>query len=78
MEKKLIFLGIAEQTHSVTHPLIFLFVFQINSPQHLPLKDCGKVVQAACGGTQVAILNGTFIQLHIRTVHVTVAAVCEL
>uniref|UniRef100_A0A7N8X1T9 RCC1 like n=1 Tax=Mastacembelus armatus TaxID=205130 RepID=A0A7N8X1T9_9TELE len=30
---------------------------QINSPRHLPLKDCGKVVQAACGGTQVAVLN---------------------
>ncbi|XP_042288178.1 RCC1-like G exchanging factor-like protein isoform X2 [Thunnus maccoyii] len=30
---------------------------QINSPRHLPLKGCGKVVQAACGGTQVAIIN---------------------
>ncbi|CAJ1063244.1 RCC1-like G exchanging factor-like protein [Xyrichtys novacula] len=30
---------------------------QINSPHHLPLRGCGKVVQAACGGTQVAILN---------------------
>ncbi|TMS13738.1 RCC1-like G exchanging factor-like protein [Larimichthys crocea] len=30
---------------------------QINSPRHLPLKGCGKLVQAACGGTQVAILN---------------------
>ncbi|XP_056140895.1 RCC1-like G exchanging factor-like protein isoform X2 [Lampris incognitus] len=30
---------------------------QINSPKYLPLKGCGKVVQAACGGTQVAILN---------------------
>uniref|UniRef100_A0AAX7T2W6 RCC1-like domain-containing protein n=1 Tax=Astatotilapia calliptera TaxID=8154 RepID=A0AAX7T2W6_ASTCA len=30
---------------------------QMNSPRHLPLKGCGKVVQAACGGTQVAILN---------------------
>uniref|UniRef100_A0AAQ6A0I2 RCC1-like domain-containing protein n=1 Tax=Amphiprion ocellaris TaxID=80972 RepID=A0AAQ6A0I2_AMPOC len=30
---------------------------QINSPRHLPLKGCGKVVQAACGGTQVAVLN---------------------
>uniref|UniRef100_A0A8C9XR03 RCC1 like n=1 Tax=Sander lucioperca TaxID=283035 RepID=A0A8C9XR03_SANLU len=30
---------------------------QINSPRHLPLKGCGKVVQAACGGTQVATLN---------------------
>ncbi|XP_035761298.1 RCC1-like G exchanging factor-like protein [Neolamprologus brichardi] len=29
----------------------------MNSPRHLPLKGCGKVVQAACGGTQVAILN---------------------
>ncbi|XP_067347985.1 RCC1-like G exchanging factor-like protein isoform X1 [Channa argus] len=30
---------------------------QISSPRHLPLKGCGKVAQAACGGTQVAILN---------------------
>ncbi|XP_075888092.1 RCC1-like G exchanging factor-like protein isoform X2 [Nelusetta ayraudi] len=30
---------------------------QINSPRRLPLEGCGKVVQAACGGTQVAILN---------------------
>ncbi|KAM3868540.1 RCC1-like G exchanging factor-like protein [Diretmus argenteus] len=30
---------------------------QINSPRRLPLNDCGKVVQAACGGSQVAILN---------------------
>ncbi|XP_073336032.1 RCC1-like G exchanging factor-like protein isoform X2 [Pagrus major] len=30
---------------------------QINSPRHLPLSSCGKVVQAACGGTQVAVLN---------------------
>uniref|UniRef100_G3QCE9 RCC1 like n=1 Tax=Gasterosteus aculeatus aculeatus TaxID=481459 RepID=G3QCE9_GASAC len=30
---------------------------QINSPRLLPLVGCGKVVQAACGGTQVAILN---------------------
>lgn len=34
----------------------------MNSPRHLPLKGCGKVVQAACGGTQVAILNGQFTQ----------------
>lgn len=40
------------------------FNFQINSPRRLPLKGCGKVVQAACGGTQVAVLNGQFIQLH--------------
>ncbi|XP_035998657.1 RCC1-like G exchanging factor-like protein isoform X1 [Fundulus heteroclitus] len=30
---------------------------QMNSPRHLPLRGCGKVVQAACGGTQVAVLN---------------------
>ncbi|XP_068187344.1 RCC1-like G exchanging factor-like protein isoform X2 [Antennarius striatus] len=30
---------------------------QINSPRRLPLIGCGKVVQAACGGTQVAVLN---------------------
>ncbi|XP_056910288.1 RCC1-like G exchanging factor-like protein [Takifugu flavidus] len=30
---------------------------QISSPRLLPLNSCGKVVQAACGGTQVAILN---------------------
>ncbi|XP_030216471.1 RCC1-like G exchanging factor-like protein isoform X1 [Gadus morhua] len=30
---------------------------QINSPKHLPLEGCGRVLQAACGGTQVAILN---------------------
>ncbi|KAG7217143.1 hypothetical protein INR49_027684 [Caranx melampygus] len=30
---------------------------QINSPRLLPLSGCGRVVQAACGGTQVAILN---------------------
>uniref|UniRef100_A0A3P9JFV8 RCC1 like n=1 Tax=Oryzias latipes TaxID=8090 RepID=A0A3P9JFV8_ORYLA len=30
---------------------------QMNSPRHLPLKGCGTVVQAACGGTQVAVLN---------------------
>uniref|UniRef100_A0A8P4KM97 RCC1 like n=1 Tax=Dicentrarchus labrax TaxID=13489 RepID=A0A8P4KM97_DICLA len=30
---------------------------QINSPRRLPLKGCGKIVQAACGGTQVAVLN---------------------
>uniref|UniRef100_H3CY41 RCC1 like n=1 Tax=Tetraodon nigroviridis TaxID=99883 RepID=H3CY41_TETNG len=32
-------------------------VTQINSPRHLPVEGCGKVVQAACGGTQVAVLN---------------------
>ncbi|KAJ8266529.1 hypothetical protein GJAV_G00131490 [Gymnothorax javanicus] len=30
---------------------------QINSPRLLPLKGVGRVKQAACGGTQVAILN---------------------
>ncbi|KAF3840603.1 hypothetical protein F7725_006465 [Dissostichus mawsoni] len=30
---------------------------QMNSPRRLPLKGCGKLVQAACGGTQVAALN---------------------
>lgn len=30
---------------------------QINSPRRLPLDGCGRVVQAACGGTQVAFLN---------------------
>nr|XP_061818729.1 RCC1-like G exchanging factor-like protein isoform X2 [Nerophis lumbriciformis] len=30
---------------------------QINVPRHVPLRGCGKVVQAACGGTQVAVLN---------------------
>ncbi|XP_062341068.1 RCC1-like G exchanging factor-like protein isoform X2 [Osmerus eperlanus] len=30
---------------------------QISSPRLLPLKGVGKVTQAACGGTQVAILN---------------------
>ncbi|KAI9528585.1 hypothetical protein NQZ68_018765 [Dissostichus eleginoides] len=30
---------------------------QMNSPRRLPLKGCGKLVQAACGGTQVAVLN---------------------
>ncbi|XP_066514718.1 RCC1-like G exchanging factor-like protein [Hoplias malabaricus] len=30
---------------------------QINSPRLLPLKRVGKVKQAACGGTQVAVLN---------------------
>ncbi|KAM6911681.1 RCC1-like G exchanging factor-like protein isoform 2-T4 [Lycodopsis pacificus] len=30
---------------------------QINSPRLLPLVGCGKVVQAACGGTQVVVLN---------------------
>ncbi|XP_077402852.1 RCC1-like G exchanging factor-like protein isoform X1 [Vanacampus margaritifer] len=30
---------------------------QLNSPCRLPLPGCGRVVQAACGGTQVAILN---------------------
>ncbi|XP_051903161.1 RCC1-like G exchanging factor-like protein [Hippocampus zosterae] len=30
---------------------------QINSPRRLPLPGCGRVVQAACGGTQVAVLN---------------------
>lgn len=30
---------------------------QINSPRHMPFKGVGKIVQAACGGTQVAILN---------------------
>ncbi|XP_068600698.1 RCC1-like G exchanging factor-like protein [Brachionichthys hirsutus] len=30
---------------------------QISSPRLLPLIGCGKVVQAACGGTQVAVLN---------------------
>ncbi|XP_028322655.1 RCC1-like G exchanging factor-like protein [Gouania willdenowi] len=29
---------------------------QLNVPRHLPL-SCGKVVQAACGGTQVAVLT---------------------
>lgn len=36
----------------------FILVFQINSPRLLPLVGCGKVVQAACGGTQVVVLNG--------------------
>lgn len=30
---------------------------QINTPRHLPLKDCGRIQQAACGGSQVAVLN---------------------
>ncbi|XP_037544147.1 RCC1-like G exchanging factor-like protein [Nematolebias whitei] len=30
---------------------------QINAPRHLPLKGCGTLVEAACGGTQVAVLN---------------------
>ncbi|XP_054610703.1 RCC1-like G exchanging factor-like protein isoform X2 [Dunckerocampus dactyliophorus] len=30
---------------------------QVNIPHHIPLRGCGKVVQAACGGTQVAVLN---------------------
>ncbi|XP_026860084.1 RCC1-like G exchanging factor-like protein [Electrophorus electricus] len=30
---------------------------QISSPRLLPLKNVGKVTQAACGGTQVAVLN---------------------
>lgn len=30
---------------------------QISTPRLLPLKGVGKVMQAACGGTQVAILN---------------------
>uniref|UniRef100_A0A3Q3AZU0 RCC1 like n=1 Tax=Kryptolebias marmoratus TaxID=37003 RepID=A0A3Q3AZU0_KRYMA len=30
---------------------------QVSVPRHLPLNGCGKVVQAACGGTQVAVLN---------------------
>ncbi|XP_029956028.1 RCC1-like G exchanging factor-like protein isoform X2 [Salarias fasciatus] len=30
---------------------------QINSPRHLPVRGCGKLLQAACGGTQVAVLN---------------------
>ncbi|KAF7688814.1 RCC1-like G exchanging factor-like protein [Silurus meridionalis] len=30
---------------------------QISSPRLLPLKGIGKVTQAACGGTQVAVLN---------------------
>lgn len=37
---------------------LLLLVFQINSPRHLPLRGCGNVVQAACGGSQVAVLNG--------------------
>lgn len=31
---------------------------QMNSPRRLPLTGCGTVLQAACGGTQVAVLNG--------------------
>ncbi|XP_036071082.1 RCC1-like G exchanging factor-like protein isoform X4 [Oryzias melastigma] len=30
---------------------------QMNSPRRLPLTGCGTVLQAACGGTQVAVLN---------------------
>lgn len=30
---------------------------QISSPRLLPLSDCGRLVQAACGGSQVAVLN---------------------
>ncbi|KAK0142562.1 RCC1-like G exchanging factor-like protein [Merluccius polli] len=30
---------------------------QMNSPRRLPLDGCGRVLQAACGGTQVAIIN---------------------
>lgn len=37
---------------------LLIISFQISSPRLLPLNSCGKVVQAACGGTQVAILNG--------------------
>jgi len=36
--------------------------FQMNSPRHLPLDGCGRVLQAACGGTQVAILNGELMK----------------
>ncbi|KAJ3589828.1 hypothetical protein NHX12_010669 [Muraenolepis orangiensis] len=30
---------------------------QMNTPRLLPLEGCGRVLQAACGGTQVAVLN---------------------
>ncbi|KAK7907044.1 hypothetical protein WMY93_015656 [Mugilogobius chulae] len=30
---------------------------QVNSPRRLPLTGCGRVVQAECGGSQVAVLN---------------------
>ncbi|KAM9788931.1 RCC1-like G exchanging factor-like protein [Neosynchiropus ocellatus] len=30
---------------------------QLSSPRQLPIRGCGKVVQVACGGTQVAVLN---------------------
>ncbi|KAL4660567.1 Williams-Beuren syndrome chromosomal region 16 protein [Arapaima gigas] len=30
---------------------------QLNCPRHLPLEGVGKLQQAACGGTQVAVLN---------------------
>lgn len=46
---------------------LIVHLFQINSPRHLPLTSCGKVVQAACGGTQVAVLNGQFTPGHTWT-----------
>ena len=48
-------------------PALIVRLFQINSPRHLPLSSCGKVVQAACGGTQVAVLNGQFTPQHTWT-----------
>lgn len=38
----------------------FPHVAQISSPRLLPLKGLGKVTQAVCGGTQVAVLNGMY------------------
>lgn len=72
-----------EQTHPATvtqsHWTHLFSVFQINSPRHLPLKGCGKVVQAACGGTQVAVLNGQFVQIHLETIllNVDTYVTCE-
>lgn len=38
--------------------VLVVFYSQLSSPRQLPLEGVGKVQQAACGGTQVAILNG--------------------
>lgn len=60
----------ATATRTATlQPPVAVLSLQINSPRRLPLDGCGKVVQAACGGTQVAVLNGQWPRTHLQHIN---------
>lgn len=38
---------------------------QVNIPRRLPVRDCGKIIQVASGGTVCAALNGVYLVLYM-------------